>query len=68
VSEEIASPCINVCIIDECTGFCAGCMRTIDEITDWRNLTNAAKREVLVKVETRHQLVRQTKLTHQDHP
>src|SRR5439155_1526644 len=29
------SPCIAVCRLDEATGFCAGCFRTIDEIRDW---------------------------------
>ena len=30
-----ASPCIAVCRLDEATGFCEGCFRTIDEIRDW---------------------------------
>ena len=29
------SPCISVCQIDEGTGWCLGCKRTIDEIRDW---------------------------------
>ena len=29
------SPCISVCTIDEQTGWCLGCARTIDEIRDW---------------------------------
>lgn len=29
------SPCISVCQIDDRTGWCLGCYRTIDEIRDW---------------------------------
>jgi len=29
------SPCISVCTIDDRTGWCLGCARTIDEIRDW---------------------------------
>ena len=29
------SPCIAVCRLDDATGFCEGCYRTIDEIRDW---------------------------------
>lgn len=58
--EEIASPCINVCVMDECTGFCAGCLRTLDEIAGWGSLPNAAKREILIRVGARRELIRQT--------
>ena len=30
-----ASPCISVCQMDDATGWCLGCKRTIDEIRDW---------------------------------
>ena len=29
------SPCIGVCRLDDRTGYCLGCYRTIDEIADW---------------------------------
>ena len=28
------SPCINVCRMDAATGWCAGCLRTIDEMAE----------------------------------
>lgn len=55
--ETVASPCINVCVIDECTGFCAGCLRTLDEITGWGSKDNAEKSEILIKVHARRGLV-----------
>ncbi len=30
------SPCIGVCRLDDRTGYCIGCYRTIDEIGDWQ--------------------------------
>ena len=42
----VASPCVNVCSIDARTGWCEGCLRTIDEIAAWGVLNNAQKREV----------------------
>ncbi len=30
-----ASPCVNICEIDDVTGWCRGCARTIDEICGW---------------------------------
>ena len=42
----VPSPCTDVCRIDAQTGWCAGCMRTIDEIAVWGGLDDAAKRAV----------------------
>jgi predicted Fe-S protein YdhL (DUF1289 family) len=39
----VASPCINVCRIDDATGWCEGCQRTLDEIAAWSMLDNAEK-------------------------
>jgi hypothetical protein len=33
------SPCIGVCLIDDETGTCVGCGRTIDEIINWPDPT-----------------------------
>ncbi len=42
----IPSPCINVCRMDARTGWCVGCLRTIDEIAAWSRLDDDAKRRV----------------------
>lgn len=41
-----SSPCINVCKMDTASGLCLGCYRTIDEITLWSRLDEAARRQV----------------------
>jgi uncharacterized protein len=35
LAEGPPSPCISVCQIEEATGLCLGCRRSIDEIRDW---------------------------------
>ncbi len=64
---SVPSPCNDVCRIDAETGWCEGCMRTIDEITAWGNLDDEGKRAVWkrlpvrrVELETRRDAVRGT--------
>lgn len=45
--QEVASPCVGVCSMDEVTGFCQGCFRTLEEIRQWWDMDNAAKTEVI---------------------
>ncbi len=49
--EAVASPCINVCRMED--GFCAGCFRTIAEIARWANSGDADKRLILAAVAQR---------------
>jgi predicted Fe-S protein YdhL (DUF1289 family) len=42
----VPSPCNSVCTIDQVTGCCAGCFRTIDEIVAWSVLDDDEKRAV----------------------
>ncbi len=46
------SPCTNVCILDE-YGYCAGCHRTMDEITAWPQMNEQERRQVLERIEHR---------------
>jgi predicted Fe-S protein YdhL (DUF1289 family) len=41
------SPCIGVCRIDQATGWCEGCWRTLDEIADWP-LLSVRERDILL--------------------
>lgn len=51
--QEVASPCIGVCTIDDVTGFCQGCFRTIEEIQGWWDLDNAAKAAIVTQATER---------------
>ncbi|MGD9866973.1 MAG: DUF1289 domain-containing protein [Hyphomicrobiales bacterium] len=47
------TPCIDVCVIDEKTGLCAGCYRTMEEIARWASMTPAQRREVMAQLPSR---------------
>jgi predicted Fe-S protein YdhL (DUF1289 family) len=49
------SPCIGVCRIDQVTGWCRGCWRTLEEIADWPLLSVRDKDLLLLRLEGRRQ-------------
>jgi predicted Fe-S protein YdhL (DUF1289 family) len=51
--DDVASPCVNVCRMDERSGLCEGCFRTIDEIACWSGYAREDKLAVLAKLEAR---------------
>ena len=55
------SPCINVCRMDARSGWCEGCLRTLDEIGAWSQMDEAAKRAVWLRLSQRRVLWRQLK-------
>jgi predicted Fe-S protein YdhL (DUF1289 family) len=55
---EIESPCVQICVIHPETRLCTGCLRSIDEITDWSRMTPEARRDIMLKLperEAQHQ-------------
>ena len=48
-----ASPCVSICRMDDETGWCAGCLRTLDEIACWSLLDDAEKDAVAVELSRR---------------
>ncbi len=49
----IVSPCTNVCRIDQRSGFCEGCRRTVAEITQWPLASDAEKTAILADLPSR---------------
>ena len=49
----VASPCIEVCRMNPRTGRCDGCYRTLDEIAQWSEYSEAEKRAVLARLPRR---------------
>ena len=45
------SPCIGVCQLDPTKNLCRGCGRTIAEIAAWPDLSDAARRAILMRLE-----------------
>ena len=60
MGEEIASPCTDVCALDDASGVCRGCHRTLDEIANWTNYSRAEKLAVLEQVARRKAAVAAT--------
>jgi predicted Fe-S protein YdhL (DUF1289 family) len=50
----VKSPCIDVCKIDYESGYCIGCNRTIEEITNWSILNDQQKKKILTKVKSKN--------------
>ena len=46
VIKDMPSPCISVCRVDADSGWCDGCLRTLQEIAAWGGLDNAARLDV----------------------
>lgn len=42
----VGSPCTGVCRMDDRTGWCAGCLRSIDEIIAWGRASDDDKRRI----------------------
>lgn len=53
MTEEVKSPCNELCLIDEETGYCLGCLRTSEEIAEWGNFSEEQKIRVLNEIEQR---------------
>lgn len=47
------SPCTNICTIDEATGWCLGCGRTLDEIAGWTSAGERGQRAILERLPAR---------------
>ncbi|HEX4891567.1 MAG TPA: DUF1289 domain-containing protein [Alphaproteobacteria bacterium] len=50
ISAQRQSPCIQVCQMNQQTGFCAGCFRSQEEIARWLRYTNEERDAVLGKL------------------
>lgn len=52
-SSGVASPCVQLCILDEGCGYCLGCGRTRDEIWKWINCSDTEKTEIIERAAQR---------------
>lgn len=49
----MTSPCIGICQMDDASGYCVGCGRTIEEISGWGGASAAEKQETLEQLPNR---------------
>ena len=52
-TQDLPSPCLSICRMDPTSGFCEGCLRTIEEIAAWSRMDDAGKRSVWRAIELR---------------
>ncbi|MBK9522510.1 MAG: DUF1289 domain-containing protein [Rhodocyclaceae bacterium] len=49
----MSSPCIGICRIDDFSGMCEGCGRTMEEISGWPSASEAEQQQTLATVAER---------------
>ncbi|MGE0849030.1 MAG: DUF1289 domain-containing protein [Hyphomicrobiaceae bacterium] len=53
MQRPIQSPCVKVCVMDEASGLCLGCRRSLDEIAGWAIMTEAERRRIMRELPAR---------------
>ena len=51
--QNVPSPCISLCQMDNVSGLCKACHRSIDEIIAWSSLQDDAKIKIWQLIEQR---------------
>jgi len=46
----VPSPCIGICKVDSAIKSCEGCGRTLSEIAEWPNATDARRQAILDRI------------------
>lgn len=44
---SIATPCVQVCVVDGASSLCLGCYRTLSEIAGWSAMTDAERAAIM---------------------
>lgn len=58
-----SSPCVKICLIDEASGRCRGCGRTLDEIVGWGALGEGERLAIMAVLPVRMSLERDGSVT-----
>jgi predicted Fe-S protein YdhL (DUF1289 family) len=59
---SIASPCVQVCIIDGESGLCLGCYRTLPEVAAWARFTHEERADIMAALPARRGRIDAAKL------
>jgi uncharacterized protein len=59
---SIKTPCVQVCAIDDDSGLCLGCFRSMAEIAGWVRLTDGQRDAVLAELPARRSRIAPEKL------
>lgn len=44
---SIATPCVQVCVVDGASSLCLGCYRTLSEIAGWSGFSDIERAEIM---------------------
>lgn len=55
--DEVASPCIKICVVHPDARICTGCLRTIEEVGAWSRMGNDERKAVLDELPSREGLL-----------
>lgn len=57
--EEIASPCVKICVVHPEARLCVGCLRTLDEIAAWSRMSAETRARIMSELPDRKPLLKQ---------
>jgi predicted Fe-S protein YdhL (DUF1289 family) len=60
--KPIATPCVQVCVVDGESGLCLGCFRTLAEVAGWAAFSDPERDAVLADLPQRRVRIRPEKL------
>lgn len=55
---EVDSPCVKLCVVHPEARICIGCHRTIDEISQWSNMSDEDRSRIKDELPSRAPLLR----------
>lgn len=60
--KPIATPCVQVCVVDGESGLCLGCFRTLAEVAGWARLAEVDRTRIMAELPGRRRRIRPEKL------
>ncbi len=55
--DEIESPCIKICVVHPQARICTGCLRSIDEIGTWSQISADDRTRIMAELPDRRALI-----------
>ena len=55
IPKSIATPCVQVCVVDGASSLCLGCYRTLSEIGGWSSLSDQQRADIMADLPRRRQ-------------
>jgi len=60
--KPIATPCVQVCVVDGESGLCLGCYRDLAEVAGWARLSDDERARIMAELPSRRARIRPEKL------